>query len=91
MADAVTGKKFPLSGAIIIGNYNYISNRVSLMQNTSTPDYCTIASNTLCNKDYTSLGENILIGGIPAKLLKTNITRDWEAEKTLLDQWLKIW
>jgi acetyltransferase-like isoleucine patch superfamily enzyme len=91
MTDTVTGEKFPISASVVVGNYNYISNRVSLMQNTCTPDYCTIASNTLCNKDYTSLGENILIGGIPAKLLKTNITRDWVAEKALLDQWLKIW
>lgn len=91
MTDTVTGKKFPLSGSVVIGNYNYISNRVSLMQNTCTPNYCTIASNTLCNKDYNCLDENILIGGIPARLLKTNITRDWEAEKTMLDQWLKVW
>ena len=60
------------------------------MQKTSTPNYCTIASNTLCNKDYTALGENILIGGIPAKLLKENISRDWEGEKAGLNKYLII-
>jgi len=90
MTDSQTGEKFSLSAPIIIGNYNYISNRVSIMQNTTTPDYCTIASNTLCNKSYLSLGENTLIGGIPAKLLRENITRDWSAEKKLLDNWLII-
>jgi hypothetical protein len=29
---------------------------------TTTPDYCTIASNSLCNSDCTSFGSNILIG-----------------------------
>ena len=30
-------------------------------------------------------GKNILIGGIPAKLLKTNISRDWEGERSRLE------
>lgn len=88
MTDSQTGEKFPISAPIIIGTHNYISNRVSIMQNTCTPSNCTIASNTLCNKDYSNWGENILIGGIPAKLLKENITRNWEEEKELLDKWL---
>ena len=56
------------------------------MQGTITPNNCTIASNTLCNKDYTTLGENILIGGIPAKLLKEHVSRDWEGEKERLEK-----
>ena len=55
------------------------------MQKTKTPNYCTIASNSLCNKDYSSFGENILIGGIPAKLLKENISRDWVGEQERLE------
>jgi len=38
----------------------------------------------LCNKDYRSLGNYILIGGIPAKLLQDNYARDWEGEKEAL-------
>jgi hypothetical protein len=60
------------------------------MQHTRTPDYCTVASNSVCNKDYSTLGNNILIGGIPAKLLRENISRDWESEKALLDRWLMV-
>lgn len=90
MIDSITGEKFVLQAPIVLGSYNYISNRVSIMLNTKTPSYCTIASNTLCNKDYTALGQNILIGGIPAKLLKSNITRDWKTERELLDQWLIV-
>ena len=90
MICTLTGKKFPLNGAVNLGNYNFISNRVTIMQNTVTPDFCTVASNTLCNKDYTLLVINTLIGGMPSKLLKSNITRDWDAEIKLLDEWLMV-
>lgn len=88
MYDTQTGEKFPITGSIHLGNYNFISNRVTLMLGTTTPDRCTIASNTLCNKDYSGLGSNILIGGIPAKLLKSNISRDWEGEQALMEKYL---
>lgn len=90
MINTLTGEKYEMSNSIILGNYNFISNRVTIIGKTKTPDNCTIASNSLCTKDYTELGENILIGGIPSKLIKNNISRDWEAEKESLDMWLKI-
>ncbi|WP_290626855.1 transferase [Altibacter sp.] len=86
MMNTETGEYYPMSGPITIGNYNSFSNRITIMPHTKTPDHCVIASNSLCNKDYTSLGNYILLGGIPAKLIKTNYARDWEGEKeTLLD------
>jgi acetyltransferase-like isoleucine patch superfamily enzyme len=84
MKNSETGEYYPMTGTIHIGTHNAFSNRISIMPNTKTPDFCVIASNTLCNKDYTSWGSNILIGGVPAKLLKNNYTRDWENEKELL-------
>ena len=84
MKNTETGQYYPMIGEIHIGTHNAFSNRISIMPNTKTPDFCVIASNTLCNKDYTSLGSNILIGGIPAKLIKNNYARDWENEKELL-------
>jgi len=86
MKDVLTNEKFPITGQIEIGAYNFISNRVTILQKTKTPDYCIIASNSLCTKDYTSFGRNTMIGGVPAKLLKENITRDWEGEKELLQR-----
>lgn len=86
MIDTKTGEKFKKTSPISIGNYNFISNRVSIMQKTITPNNCTIASNTLCNKNYSNLGENILIGGIPAKLLRENISRDWKGEQESLER-----
>lgn len=88
MKNTVTGESYPMNGEIILGNYNYIGNRVSIMAKTVTNNYCTVASNSLCNKDYSSLGLNILIGGIPAKLIRNNISRDWEGEEDVLKKHL---
>ena len=90
MIDTSTNEKIHTTSTITIGNYNFISNRVSIMSNTFTPDFCTIASNSLTNKNYTALGENTLIGGLPAKLLKENISRDWEGERESLEKNLII-
>ncbi|WP_245176560.1 acyltransferase [Flavobacterium denitrificans] len=90
MIDTVTGEKQQKTGPIFIGNYNFSGSRISIMKNTKTPDFCTIATNSFCNKDYTSLGNTILIGGIPAKLIRTNISRDWEGEKEQLEDFLTI-
>lgn len=90
MMNTVTGEKYPMTTPILIGNFNYISNRVTVLAGTKTPDYCSIASNSLCTSDYTSLGQNVLIGGIPAKLLKTNICRDWDGEMPLMMKWLSV-
>lgn len=81
MKNTLTNNYYPMNGSIIIGNYNAISNRVSIMLGTKTADNTVIASNSLCNKDYTGLGNNVLIGGIPSKLIKNNFKRDWEIEK----------
>lgn len=84
MKNTKTGEVYPMKGPIELGSYNAVSNRVSFMPNCKTPDYCVIASNSLCNKDYRGLGERILIGGVPAKLIKEDYARDWESEKEVL-------
>lgn len=90
MVNTQTGKKCKMTAPISIGNYNYASSRVTVLKGTKTPDFCTIASNSLCNSDYISFGSNILIGGIPAKFIKDSISRDWEGEKAALDAYLII-
>ncbi|CAC9976857.1 MULTISPECIES: acyltransferase [Flavobacterium] len=90
MIDTNTGEKRKKTGPVFIGNYNFSGSRISIMKNTKTPDFCTIATNSFCNKDYISWGNNILIGGIPAKLIRENISRDWEGEKDELDKFLTI-
>lgn len=90
MINTLTGEKYPMSSPIDIGNYNFIGSRVSIMPKTKTPNFCTVSSNSFCNKDYTSLGENVMIGGVPAQLLKENISRDWKGEHEMLMKYLMI-
>lgn len=91
MKNTETGQLYSMTAPIILGSHNAVSNRVSFMPGTKTPDFCVIASNSLCNKDYTDLGDNTLIGGIPAKLIKRNYARDWENEKESLKKYKVIW
>ncbi|SFZ92699.1 Acetyltransferase (isoleucine patch superfamily) [Flaviramulus basaltis] len=88
MFNIVTKERYPLSSPITIGSYNSIANRNTIMQNTKTPDYCVVASNSLLNKDYTLLGNNILLAGVPARLVRENFSRDWEGEKVSIEKFL---
>jgi acetyltransferase-like isoleucine patch superfamily enzyme len=88
--DLETNQVMPMRSKISIGNYNWIGNRSSIMQKTITPDNCIVASNSLCNKDYSSFGENILIGGVPANLIRKNIKRNWDGEMENLKKWMRI-
>jgi acetyltransferase-like isoleucine patch superfamily enzyme len=65
---------------VIIGNNNWFGNRSSIMPGTITNDFFIAASNSLCNKDYTNLPKYSLVGGSPAKLLKTNVVRVLDRE-----------
>ena len=90
LKNSISNEIFPMNKSIVIGSHNFIGVRTTVKGNTITPNYCTVASNSLLNKDYLNLGENILIGGISAKLLKENIVRDWESEKISLENYLTI-
>ena len=59
MINTNTGEHYQITGEIVLGSQNAVSNRVTIMLNTKTPDSCVIASNSLCNKDFTKHGENI--------------------------------
>lgn len=91
MKDIENDAKLPMTAPIEIGNYNFISNRVSILKGTKTSDYTTVASNSLCTNDYSKLDKNCLIGGVPAKLLRQNISRDWEGEKIRLNSSLIVY
>ena len=90
MINTQTGIRYPMSAAIDIADYVYIGSRVTIMKHTVIPSYFTIASHSLTNKNYASLGSNTLIGGLPAKQLKGNISRDWEGERESLEKNLII-
>ncbi|PHS62520.1 MAG: transferase [Flavobacterium sp.] len=85
LIDLTTNKKMLFIAPIFLNNYNWIGNRTTIMKSTKTPLNCIVASNSLLNKDYTNFGKDVLIGGIPARLLKENISRDWEGEQERLE------
>lgn len=65
-----------LNGEIIIKDFCWIGNRSTIQKNTVIPRYTTIASNSLLNRDYSAdIPERSIIGGIPAKLIKTDVIR----------------
>ncbi len=90
LKDLVTEAKLPMNKSVIIGSYNFIGARTTIKGNTRTPENCLTATNSLLNKDYCSIGENCILGGIPAKLIKENIVRDWKSEKESLENYLTI-
>lgn len=90
MIDTITKEPYKLTKPVMIGNFNYIGTRVLIMPGTQTPNYCTITSNSMCNKNLSKLEENIMLAGIPAKLVKNNISRDWEKERDTLENYLRI-
>lgn len=65
------------SKPIIIGKYNFIGNSTIIKKGVKTPDYLIVASpNALLTKDYTTLlPKYAVIGGSPAKVLKTGVRR----------------
>lgn len=69
------GEIKPLTNPIVIGNNIWIGNRTTISKGAVLPDYTVVASNSLVNKDFSSIGENCLIAGLPAKLKQQNIRR----------------
>lgn len=66
------------TGKVHIGAYNWFGNRVTVMKGCKTPPNLIVASNSLCNKDYSNLPLNTVIVGIPAKQLGKNKARVFE-------------
>lgn len=75
-----TGNALSRDGSVHIGNNNWIGNRTSLMKGCRLPDFCIVASGSLCNKAY-ELPQDSLIGGVPAKLIRSGIYRAFDAEE----------
>ena len=67
------------SKPIEIGAYNWIGNNTTIKKGVKTPNYTIVAAAySLLTKDYTDLPEASIIGGMPAKLIKSNVKRIWD-------------
>lgn len=60
---------------ITIGKGCWICNSSILMGGVKLPNYTIVASNSLVNKDFSSIEEGSIIGGSPAKYLSTGYRR----------------
>jgi acetyltransferase-like isoleucine patch superfamily enzyme len=72
-----------ISKPIEIGNYCWIGNRTTISAGVTLPDYTIVGSNSLVNKDFSKLEKFSLIAGVPAKHIKTGISRVWDTEREL--------
>lgn len=64
-----------MSAPIYIGDYCWICNSSSITAGAIIPNKTIVASNSLVGKDMSSIPEESIIGGIPAKLLSTGHRR----------------
>ena len=85
-----TQEILPREGKIHIGNHVYIGTKTIVRSQSYIPNETLIGSYTLCNRDYRAGGEGQTLAGIPAKVVKTGVVRDWESEKKDLENYLKI-
>lgn len=72
---------YPISKPISIGNFSWIGNRTTIGPGAILPDFTTVASNSLVNKDFSSLNAYSTIGGIPAKFIREGWTRVWNTKR----------
>lgn len=65
-----------------IGDFCWVGNRTTVMPGTILPDNVIVSTNSLLNRDYREIcKENFsVIGGMPAKLLKTGMKRIYSIE-----------
>ena len=60
---------------IFIGAYCWICNSTTVFGGSIIPDRTIVASNSLVNKDMSSIPDSSIVGGIPAKVLSTGYRR----------------
>lgn len=73
--DMKTGKVNDNKFRITIGDYCWVANTVSICGNIDLPRYTIVASNSLLTKALPNMQENTMIGGIPAKIIRTDVRR----------------
>ncbi len=81
VVEVSSGTYLNIKTPVVIGSNVWIGNRTTVTPGTIIPNYCIIASNSLCNKDYSSIPPDSIIGGIPAKVLKTGYRRIFAYEE----------
>lgn len=63
------------TGSVSIGSNCWVCNDTTVNMGAVIPDKTIVTSRSLCNKDYSDAPAFSIIGGVPAKLIKTGSTR----------------
>ena len=71
----------PLNKPIHIGDNVWVGNRSTIAKGAVLPDYSIVASNSLINKDFSSIESYSLLAGSPAAVKATGIRRIFDAER----------
>lgn len=89
--DLETGMVSYPSRPITLGSFNWVGNRSTISAGARTKPYTIICSGSLIGKDYTATdGDNQMLGGSPAKVIKTGIRRIFNPETDAkLFEWFK--
>ncbi len=75
-------KYYPRTKEIVIGNSVFIGNGCTIGKGSVLPDGCVVSCISKVSGDFTNDGENLLIAGNPAKVIKkgVNISSGWFPE-----------
>ncbi len=78
----------PKKQEIFIGAFNWIGNRTTIKKGTRTPHHTMVASAyAVLSKDYTKLISPFsVLGGCPARLIKSNVSRIWFDEMNTIEK-----
>lgn len=74
---------FPVSQPIYIGDYVWIGNRCTISARTVLPSTTIVTSNSLVNKSFLGIEPHSIIGGIPARFIKSGYSRVWDVQREL--------
>jgi acetyltransferase-like isoleucine patch superfamily enzyme len=78
IVDTVSGFVEEKNGDISIGNNVWIGNRVTISKSSFIPDDIIVASNSLCNKNYSNVKPYTILAGLPVSVVRYNKKRIFE-------------
>ena len=69
------GKTKDCTREVAIGDNAWIGNQTTINKESVLPNYAIVGSGSFVNKDFSQYGESIIIGGMPAKFIKSGYRR----------------